>query len=842
MTISRKLLFSFGGLAVVLLFSIGQTLYQNLATKAEITQMKQVLSLGSYVSGLIHELQAERGLSAGFLNSKGVKNVDTLPVQRQKVDEAWQRLSHAATGQTIATAQSTALAKLLASKNDLLIMRESITQLSTDPKKLLAFYHNTITLGVHFMDVTVIDPELNRVAQTLKLLVESKELAGQERATGASAFAAGKFANNEMMSNFFNLAAIRRYSLDEFVRIGLPAQVATLEEMRSKPFFERLNIMTKQALDKSVAGEPLDIDVKEWTVLATQRMDVFKQIEDSLNQVIMTMATSRVAQANQHLILVLFIISLLFLVFVWLYVTVIQRGIRAPLESIVARIIDIARTANFKQQIAYNAQDEIGDAARALNCLLAEINQGLTEAKRVVSAVAQADFNQRMTDNYVGDLEELKTGVNASANSVSFMMGELEKVMQGLNSGKFDVHMDAKVPQAFRGLVETALKSINDVITDINIVMTQMNIGDFNARVNADASGDLLTMKDNINSAMDRLAMAVSGISNIVIGQANGDLTQECTAEFKGQLKDLQNAINQSSSKLKEIVSQAVEASNIVSEAAGQVSQGSSDLSGRVQEQAAALEQTSSTMNEMATAVQANTANAHKVAELTRQVKNQSTDGVAVMQQTINAMQSIRESSSKIADIVTLIDSIAFQTNLLALNAAVEAARAGEHGRGFAVVASEVRALAGKSADAAKDIKGLIEDSVNRIHAGTQLADKSGEMLNGITASIEQVAGMIEHIADASKEQTIGINQVHKAMADIDKVTQENAALVEETTAAAESLSTEANNLRHSMAFFKTGTATVVSMRANTVKKPASRAHPALPAPKKANNQEWGEF
>jgi methyl-accepting chemotaxis protein len=137
---------------------------------------------------------------------------------------------------------------------------------------------------------------------------------------------------------------------------------------------------------------------------------------------------------------------------------------------------------------------------------------------------------------------------------------------------------------------------------------------------------------------------------------------------------------------------------------------------------------------------------------------------------------------------VTIIDSIAFQTNLLALNAAVEAARAGEHGRGFAVVASEVRALAGKSADAAKDIKGLIEDSVQRIEAGTQLADKSGEMLNGITASIEQVAGMVEEIANASNEQSTGINQVHKAMADIDKVTQENAALVEETTAAAESL------------------------------------------------------
>ena len=346
---------------------------------------------------------------------------------------------------------------------------------------------------------------------------------------------------------------------------------------------------------------------------------------------------------------------------------------------------------------------------------------------------------------------------------------------------------------------------------------------------------------------MDNIARAITAISEVVSAQADGDLTKALpSGEFKGQLHDLKNAINYSSAKVKEVVAQTVASSNIVSEAANQVSQGSSDLSGRVQEQAAGLEQTSSTMHEMATAVQANTSNSRKVADLAHQVQNQSNTGAAVMQQTIEAMQSIRESSHKISDIVTIIDGIAFQTNLLALNAAVEAARAGEHGRGFAVVASEVRALAGKSADAAKDIKGLIEDSVNRIQAGTQLADRSGEMLNGISSSIEQVATMIEQIANASNEQSIGINQVHRAVADIDKVTQENAALVEETTAAAESLSTEANNMRSNMAFFKTGAATVVSLRANkgsnTAIKAPVRNKMALPAPQKANNQEWGEF
>jgi methyl-accepting chemotaxis protein len=257
--------------------------------------------------------------------------------------------------------------------------------------------------------------------------------------------------------------------------------------------------------------------------------------------------------------------------------------------------------------------------------------------------------------------------------------------------------------------------------------------------------------------------------------------------------------------RVKESVVQAVHASHIVDGAAAQVSLGATQLSGRVQEQAAAIEETSATMTQMSVAVQANTENAQKVVALAYQVQHQTNSSVDVMRETISAMQAIQASSSRIVDIVAIIDSIAFQTNLLALNAAVEAARAGDHGRGFAVVAGEVRTLALKSANAAKDIKDLITDSVHRIALGTQLADKSGEMLSGITGSIEQVTTMIEEIANASVEQAEGISQVHKAMTNIDRITQENAALVEETTAASESLTMEAHSLKDNMSFFKTG-------------------------------------
>lgn len=380
--------------------------------------------------------------------------------------------------------------------------------------------------------------------------------------------------------------------------------------------------------------------------------------------------------------------------------------------------------------------------------------------------------------------------------------------MHSLEQGKFDVKMDARVPEGFRHMVEKGLGSIHAVVEEINRVMTEMDMANFSARIGAEAQGSLKLMKDKVNHAMDTIDQVINAIVIVMEAQSKGDLTQTLTnsAQYQGQFLELQQALSLSIEQIKQAVEQAIEISAIVNEEAMQVSQGAYDLSDRVQKQAVALEKTTTTMDEMAHEVQSNTANARNVADLALAVREQSLAGASVMQETIAAMQSIRVSSSKIADIVTLIDGIAFQTNLLALNAAVEAARAGEHGRGFAVVAGEVRALAQKSASAAKDIKTLIQDSVNRIEVGTNLADKSGAMLQDITAAVANVAGMIDEIAKVSHEQSEGIGQVRAAIAQIDDVTQQNAALVEETTAAAQHLSEQANRLRDSMNFFSLAT------------------------------------
>ncbi len=489
----------------------------------------------------------------------------------------------------------------------------------------------------------------------------------------------------------------------------------------------------------------------------------------------------------------------------------VSKVISRPVERLGKMMEEVVLTGRFHHRSDITAQDEIGKSAQALNQLLSSLEQAISETSQVVSSIAQGDLKQRIQRDYVGDLNQLKEGVNASADNIALVIDVLYEALESLRNGHFVCKNKGKIKASGRYremLANTAetMEEMRKIVDDVNNIMDEMNAGNFHARVTVTAYGDLDRMKNNVNEAMSNIATMISSIVSVVEAQAEGDWVKTLpSGAYRGQFHNLKNAINYSAEKVKESVDRATYTSSIVNEAASQVSQGASDLSGRVQEQAAALEQTSATMNEMATAVQANTSNAQQVSELAQQVQEQSSLGVEVMQKTISAMQSIQESSRRIVDIVGLIDGIAFQTNLLALNAAVEAARAGEHGRGFAVVAGEVRALAQKSAAAAKDIKDLIHVSVERIENGTQLAEKSGEMLSGITGSIEQVATMIAQIATASHEQSDGIGQVHKAIANIDKVTQENAALVEETTAAAERLNQEADHLRENMAFFKTG-------------------------------------
>ncbi|HEY4369132.1 MAG TPA: methyl-accepting chemotaxis protein [Steroidobacteraceae bacterium] len=304
-----------------------------------------------------------------------------------------------------------------------------------------------------------------------------------------------------------------------------------------------------------------------------------------------------------------------------------------------------------------------------------------------------------------------------------------------------------------------------------------------------------------VTSMLNALNTAVQVSERI----AGGELGQEFAISSKDEFGRLLAALKDMDAKLSGIVGTVRVGADAVGTAARQISNGNDDLSQRTQEQASALEETASSMEEMTATVKQNADNARQASQLAVGARDQADRGGDIVGRAVNAMSAINESSSRIADIINVIDEIAFQTNLLALNAAVEAARAGEQGRGFAVVASEVRNLAQRSATAAKEIKGLIGDSVEKVKAGTQLVDESGKSLSEIVASVKKVADIVAEISAASEEQAAGIDQVNTAVTQMDSVTQQNAALVEEASAASKSMEHQAQALVEKIGFFRIG-------------------------------------
>jgi methyl-accepting chemotaxis protein len=325
---------------------------------------------------------------------------------------------------------------------------------------------------------------------------------------------------------------------------------------------------------------------------------------------------------------------------------------------------------------------------------------------------------------------------------------------------------------------------------DLAQAISDANTGILSNRINTQGQdGFYLLVGNGINNMLEGLHQFMSKTIFNIGEMAFNRLSGRLDGNYGGSYRMTQNAVNVALRGLNEMVGQVQFSANMVNEAMSQLAAGVNDFSGQVQTQAAAIEQTSAAAHQMLTSVQQNMATISQANDIASGVTGQVNAGAQVMQEALVAMQAVETSGQKIGDIVGLIDSIAFQTNLLALNAAVEAARAGEHGRGFAVVASEVRALAGKSAEAAKDIKTLINTSVQQIGEGTRKAREAGDALQQISTSVHHVSNIIAQVTDASREQESAVQEVSKAMSVMDGVAQQSAALVEETAASAEQVS-----------------------------------------------------
>ena len=325
---------------------------------------------------------------------------------------------------------------------------------------------------------------------------------------------------------------------------------------------------------------------------------------------------------------------------------------------------------------------------------------------------------------------------------------------------------------------------------------------------------------------------------------AAGDLTQPIDADGNNEMALLARNVHDMQQSLARMVSTVRDSTDTIFTGASEISAGSNDLSSRTEQQAASLEETAASMEELTTTVKQNADNARQATQLARTASETALKGGEVVDGVVRTMDEIAASSNQIAQITNVIDGIAFQTNILALNAAVEAARAGEQGRGFAVVAGEVRTLASRSAQAAKEIKALIENSGNRVDAGSQLVREAGETMKEVVGAVTRVTDIMGEIASASDEQSRGIDQVGLAVSEMDKVTQQNAALVEESAAAAAALEDQAGKLNEAVAVFKLNRAQ--SRMASAAPKASSFSAPepavSLKAAPAGGSDNWENF
>ncbi len=328
--------------------------------------------------------------------------------------------------------------------------------------------------------------------------------------------------------------------------------------------------------------------------------------------------------------------------------------------------------------------------------------------------------------------------------------------------------------------------------------------GDLTHRIPMEGkSGSIATLCSSVNDLLENCVRSLKEVGSVLGALADGDLTQKVSGEYNGLFGQMKDNSNATVENLIKIVGDIRSGTESINTAAQQIAAGNNDLSQRTEEQASSLEETASSMEELTSTVKQNADNAMQANQLAGSASDIAVRGGDVVGQVVTMMSSINESSNKIVDIISVIDGIAFQTNILALNAAVEAARAGEQGRGFAVVATEVRTLAQRSAAAAKEIKELIGDSVDKVRDGTELVDQAGKTMDEIVQSVKRVTDIMAEIASASSEQRTGIEQVNEAVTQMDEVTQQNSALVEEAAAASESMREQAESLMRAVATFR---------------------------------------
>ena len=509
-------------------------------------------------------------------------------------------------------------------------------------------------------------------------------------------------------------------------------------------------------------------------------------------------------QRGKHLLIaggaaVLFISALL--------AFVITRSLTQPLGRATRAAEAIAR-GNLDSDVETSARDEAGRLLQAMSRMQQQMRRLIEAQLEMTQRHDAGQISYRMdAAQFPGEFGRMANDTNVLVHSHITIKMKIAEIMGRYAVGDLSQDMD-RLP----GEKAVVTRTMDEVKTNLRAMNQQIRHlaqcaadGDFTARGDADRfEHDFRAMVVSLNTLMSTADGNLQALSTLLQSIAAGDLTARMSGDFNGVFARMRDDANATASRLAEIVTHIKSSAVSIKGAASEIAAGNQDLSQRTEQQAANLEETAASMEELTSTVKQNAEGARQANQLAIGAAAVAVQGGAVVGQVVDTMAGIEASSKKIADILSVIDGIAFQTNILALNAAVEAARAGDQGRGFAVVAGEVRTLAQRSSGAAREIKALIDDSVQRVAAGSALVRSAGQTMDEVVSSVQRVTDIMGDISAASQEQAAGIEQVNQAIAQMDETTQQNAALVEEATAAAGALEAQAVQLTGAVARFRT--------------------------------------